>query len=57
MSSAEYPDRFSRAAAAGRADAAVSGFREGWDTLLDKRFAHGVEPSGGRWPARGPRTP
>ncbi|GAA1096686.1 ABC transporter ATP-binding protein [Nocardiopsis metallicus] len=49
MSSAECPDRFARASTAARADAVVSGFRDGWDTLLDKRFAHGVEPSGGQW--------
>lgn len=49
MSSARCADRFTRAAAASQADSVVAGFRNGWDTLLDKRFAHGVEPSGGQW--------
>jgi ATP-binding cassette subfamily B protein len=49
MSRAECPDRLARAAAAAQADSVVAGFRNGWETLLDKRFAHGVEPSGGQW--------
>ncbi|MEU3019878.1 ABC transporter ATP-binding protein [Nocardiopsis sp. NPDC007018] len=49
MSSAACAERFARATAAAQADGVVAGFRNGWDTLLDKRFAHGVEPSGGQW--------
>ncbi|MGW5876788.1 ATP-binding cassette domain-containing protein [Nocardiopsis terrae] len=49
MSSAECPERFARATAAAQADSVVAEFRNGWETLLDKRFAHGVEPSGGQW--------
>ncbi len=49
MSSPECPERFARAASAAQADSVVEGFRHGWETLLDKRFAHGVEPSGGQW--------
>ncbi|WP_017544390.1 ATP-binding cassette domain-containing protein, partial [Nocardiopsis prasina] len=49
MSSSWCAERFDRATAASRADSVVADFRNGWDTLLDKRFAHGVEPSGGQW--------
>ncbi|WP_017587861.1 ATP-binding cassette domain-containing protein [Nocardiopsis ganjiahuensis] len=49
MSSTDCPERFARAAAAAQADSVVAAFRNGWETLLDKRFAHGVEPSGGQW--------
>ncbi|GAB3742002.1 ABC transporter ATP-binding protein [Nocardiopsis nanhaiensis] len=49
MSSATCPERFARATGAAQADRVVASFRNGWETLLDKRFAHGVEPSGGQW--------
>ena len=49
MSSPDDPERLTRAAQAAQADRVVAGFEHGWRTLLDKRFAHGVEPSGGQW--------
>ena len=57
MSSPECPERFARATHAAQADSVVAGFRNGWETLLDKRFAHGVEPSGGQCPTRRPPPP
>ncbi|CAL9375935.1 Lipid A export ATP-binding_permease protein MsbA [Nocardiopsis dassonvillei] len=42
-------ERLARAAAASHADTVVAGLPLGWETLLDKRFAHGHEPSGGQW--------
>lgn len=49
MSSPEDTERLTRAAEAAQADRVVADFEHGWGTLLDKRFAHGVEPSGGQW--------
>ncbi|WP_435110457.1 ABC transporter ATP-binding protein [Nocardiopsis synnemataformans] len=43
------PERLEDAARASQADTVVSGLSQGWDTLLDKRFAQGYEPSGGQW--------
>ncbi|MFD6949058.1 ABC transporter family protein [Nocardiopsis sp. TSRI0078] len=43
------PGRLERAARASRADTVVEELDHGWETLLDKRFADGAEPSGGQW--------
>ncbi|MEU0491448.1 ABC transporter ATP-binding protein [Nocardiopsis sp. NPDC006139] len=43
------PERLARAAGAAHADTVVADLPRGWETLLDKRFAHGHEPSGGQW--------
>ncbi|XKK39938.1 ATP-binding cassette domain-containing protein [Nocardiopsis sp. ARC36] len=43
------PGRLERAARAARADTVVAELAHGWDTLLDKRFVDGAEPSGGQW--------
>ncbi|WDZ88745.1 ABC transporter ATP-binding protein [Nocardiopsis sp. HUAS JQ3] len=43
------PGRLERAARASRADAVVAELGRGWETLLDKRFVDGAEPSGGQW--------
>ncbi|MDT0328505.1 ABC transporter ATP-binding protein [Nocardiopsis lambiniae] len=43
------PDRLARAARSSHADTVVESLPRGWETLLDKRFAHGHEPSGGQW--------
>lgn len=43
------PRRLARAAGAAHADTVVADLPRGWETLLDKRFAHGHEPSGGQW--------
>lgn len=43
------PERLERAARASRADAVVAELDRGWETLLDKRFVDGAEPSGGQW--------
>ncbi len=43
------PARLERAARASRADAVVAELDRGWETLLDKRFVDGAEPSGGQW--------
>ncbi|MFL1377204.1 ABC transporter ATP-binding protein [Nocardiopsis protaetiae] len=42
-------ERLARAAGASHADTVVADLPRGWETLLDKRFAHGHEPSGGQW--------
>lgn len=49
MSSIQDPDRLERAAQAAGADTVIANMTDGWDTLLDKQFAHGYEPSGGQW--------
>ncbi|MEU3211117.1 ABC transporter ATP-binding protein [Nocardiopsis alba] len=49
MSSPNDAERLTRAATAAQADRVVARFEHGWETLLDKRFLHGVEPSGGQW--------
>ncbi|MFE3459316.1 ATP-binding cassette domain-containing protein [Nocardiopsis aegyptia] len=50
MSSPDGDDgRLDRAAGAARADSVVGDLPRGWDTLLDKRFVEGAEPSGGQW--------
>jgi len=43
------PERLDRAALAAHADTVVAELAHGWDTLLDKRFVEGAEPSGGQW--------
>ncbi|SHK66440.1 ATP-binding cassette, subfamily B/ATP-binding cassette, subfamily C [Nocardiopsis flavescens] len=43
------PERLARAAGAAHADTVVADLPRGWETLLDKRFARGHEPSGGQW--------
>ncbi|MCY9784301.1 ABC transporter ATP-binding protein/permease [Nocardiopsis sp. EMB25] len=42
-------DRLARAARATHADAVVADLPHGWETLMDKSFAQGVQPSGGQW--------
>jgi ATP-binding cassette subfamily B protein/ATP-binding cassette subfamily C protein len=49
MSSLHGSDRLERAAEAAGADTVIADMPAGWDTLLDKQFAHGYEPSGGQW--------
>ncbi|WP_232832086.1 ABC transporter ATP-binding protein [Nocardiopsis sp. FIRDI 009] len=49
MGSPFDPDRLDRAARATHADAVVADLPHGWETLMDKSFAQGVQPSGGQW--------
>lgn len=49
MSSPDDSGRLERAACAAGADTVVRELPRRWDTLLDKRFTAGYEPSGGQW--------
>jgi ATP-binding cassette subfamily B protein/ATP-binding cassette subfamily C protein len=49
MSTPMDTERLARSARATHADAVVDDLPHGWETLLDKSFAQGVQPSGGQW--------